>query len=83
MCMNICGMECAESMYETFISGGVLTEFEHYEPLSLPVGVLARTHFYTMLLPSLCISEVIQGCSPLQLHPLCHANSIHCVFMLF
>ena len=41
MCMNKGGMECADSMDETFISGGVLVEFEHHEPLSLPVGVLA------------------------------------------
>ena len=45
--MNICRMECADSMDETLISGGVLAEFEHYEPLSPPVGVLAQTHFFT------------------------------------
>ena len=52
MCMNICGMECVivvDSMDEMFISGGILAEFEHHEPLSLPVGVLARTHKYYTL----------------------------------
>ena len=44
MCMNICGMDSVivvDSMDEMFISGGVLAEFEHHEPLSVPVGVLA------------------------------------------
>ena len=49
MCMNICGMDSVivvDSMDEMFIRGGVLAEFEHHEPLSLPVGVQARTHKY-------------------------------------
>ena len=67
MCMNICGMDSVivvDSMDEMFISGGVLAEFEHHEPLygitqrlPYPVGKL------TKVLSPLSTSLTVLNCS--------------------
>ena len=57
--MNICGMECADSMDETLISGGVLAEFEHYEPLSLPTVALEVVRWYNAVCTVL-LSYIVQ-----------------------
>ena len=73
---NICGMECV--VYWLNLSIISTCRGSSLNPLLYIPGGIG-----SMLLPSLSKSKVIQGCSLLQLHPLCHANSIHCVFMLF